>query len=65
MTIKEKDVNNMLDINKLGKRQEDFEKYLQSYCNKHGISKSDAMEHKIVQVVYEDYLEDSKCAVED
>lgn len=55
----------MLDVDKLGVRKKDFEDYLQSYCKKHGVSKEDAMEHKIVQVVYEDYLEDGKCAVED
>lgn len=51
----------MLDVDKLGVRKKDFEDYLQSYSKKHGISKEDAMEHKIVQAVYEEYLEHSKC----
>lgn len=55
----------MLDVDKLGERKKDFEDYLRSYCKKHGISESAAMEHKIVQVVYDDYLEDNKCIVED
>ena len=50
----------MLDVDKLGVRKKDFEDYLRSYCKKHCISKEDAMEHKIVQAVYEEYLEESK-----
>ena len=55
----------MLDVDKLGSRKNDFLDYINGYCKKHGISEPDAMEHKIVQVVYEEYLEDGKCAVED
>ena len=55
----------MLDVDKLASRKNDFLDYINGYCKKHGISEPDAMEHKIVQVVYEEYLEDSKCAVED
>ena len=60
-----KEVNSMLDVDKLGSRKNDFLDYINGYCKKHGISEPDAMEHKIVQIVYEEYLEDGKCAVED
>ena len=33
----------------------DFEEYLNKYCNKHNISKSEALEHCIVKAVAKEY----------
>ena len=49
-----------MDIEKLGVRKKDFEDYVCAFSRKHGLTQEEAMKQKIVQEVYEYYLEDSK-----
>ena len=50
----------MVYIEQLGVRKKDFEDYVNAFSKKHGLTQEEAMKQKIVQEVYEYYLEDSK-----
>ena len=46
-----------IDYNALYAENEDFKRYVDRYCTKHGCSVSEALDHVLVQMVGRQYLE--------